>query len=45
MAECKQLCFEIPGFMLGDNFSSRDLGRLWKQRGQILADIIRSPLV
>jgi len=30
---------------VGDNFSSGDLGRFWKQRSQILPHIIRSPLV
>ena len=28
---------------VGDNFPSRNLGRLWKQRGHFLAHIIRSP--
>jgi hypothetical protein len=29
--------------LLSDNFPSRNLGRLWKQRGHFLAYIIRSP--
>ena len=40
--------FQEPHILLrflGDNFSSRNLGRIWKQRGHFLPYIIRSQLV